>query len=111
MPSATVSASAAMSGPSMRRETISNSRLIILFVLVAQLLLALRALAQQVVVEHLARDRRRGRAAVAAVLHQDRHGEPGIVCRRIGDEERMVAQLFAHAPLVVLLALLHGDHL
>src|SRR5258706_15699491 len=95
-----VSASAAMSGPSMRRDNASKSRLITLF-LAAQRLLRLRLPVQQRVVEHLARDGRRGRAAVAAVLDQDRHGEPGVVRGREGDEDRMVAGLFLDALLVV----------
>src|SRR5258706_541604 len=68
-------------------------------------------LAEQVIVEHLARDRGGGRAAVAAVLHQQRHREPGVVRRRVRDEQRVIAVSLLHALLVVLLALLHGDHL
>src|SRR2546421_666081 len=109
MPSAMVRARAAISGPSMRRDRISKSRLITLLVLVAQGRFHL--LVQQVVVEHRPRDRRRGGAAVAAVLDQDRQRELGIVGRREGDEERVVAMLFLDALLVVALALLHADHL
>src|SRR5258708_989093 len=112
IPSARVRASAAMSGPSMRRERKSKMRLIMFFRLVlAELRPLLGQLAEQVVVEHLARDRRGGRAAVAAVLHQQRHREPGVVGRGVSDEQRVIAVSLLHALLVVLLALLHRDHL
>ncbi len=48
---------------------------------------------------------------MAAVLHQQRHREPGVVRRRVRDEQRVIAVSLLHALLVVLLALLHGDHL
>src|SRR5438067_625254 len=109
MPSASVSAIAAMSGPSMRRAKMSKTRLI-MFLVLAHLfglrqLLRGRLLVQQVVVEHLPRDRPRGRPAVPAVLHQDRHRELRIVGRREGDEERVVPVLLLEPLLVVLLVL------
>src|SRR3954463_13018619 len=66
------------------------------------------ALAEQVVVEHLARDRRRRARAESRVL--DHHGERdlGILDRREGDEERVVAVALGGAFLVVLLGLLDG---
>src|SRR5258706_9082992 len=112
IPSAMVRASAAMSGPSMRRERKSKMRLIMFFRLGrAELRALVGHLAEQVIVEHLACDRGGGRAAVAAVLHQQRHREPGVVRRRVRDEQRVIPVSLLHALLVVLLALLHGDHL
>src|SRR5258708_25919345 len=111
-PSGRVRASAAMSGPSMRRERKSKMRLIMFFGLfLAELRPLLGQLAEQVIVEHLARDRRGGRAAVAAVLDQPRHREPGVVRRGVSDEPRVVAAGPPHALLVLALALLHRDHL
>src|SRR6187549_3040784 len=101
-----VSASAAMSGPSMRRDRISKTRLITLLVLDDQRLLHHGLLLEEIEVEHLARDGRGGRAAVAAVLHQDRHGELRIVRGSEGDEQRVVAVLLLDLLLVVALALL-----
>src|SRR5258708_12847865 len=112
IPRARGRASAAMSGPSMRRERKSKMRLIMFFGLfLAELRPLLGQLAEQVIVEHLARDRRGGRAAVAAVLDQQRHREPGVVRRGVSDEQRVIAVSLLHALLVVLLALLHRDHL
>src|SRR6266853_1891925 len=48
-------------------------------------------LAEQVVVEHLARDRGRRTRPEPGVLHQDRERDPRIVHRREGDEKRVVA--------------------
>src|SRR3954463_5367598 len=71
-PSASVSASAAMSGPSMRRDRSSKARLIMLLVLRLVVLrlgkLGRVLLAEQEIVEDLARDGCGGRAAVLAVL-------------------------------------------
>src|SRR5579859_2766581 len=102
-----------MSGPSMRRETASKSRLIMFVAFLARIELERRCrlLAEEVVVEHLARDGRRRRAAVLPVLHQHRDGEPGILGGREGHEERMVPMLSLHPLLVVFLVLLHADHL
>jgi hypothetical protein len=49
-------------------------------------------LAEQIVVEHLARDRRRRLGAEAAVLDQHGQRDPRLVGRGKGDEQRMVAQ-------------------
>ena len=46
---------------------------------------------EQVGVEHLARDRRRGRCAESAVLHQHRERDLGVVDGREGDEPGVVA--------------------
>src|SRR5690606_14046280 len=70
----------------------------------------LRLLAQEVEVDDLARDRRGGAAAVAAVFHQDREGDLGIVRRRVGDEQGVVAMTLLDSRFVVLLPL-HADHL
>src|SRR5258708_16131499 len=86
-PSASVRGRAAISGPSMRRERKSKARLITRFLVAAELLLRRGLLAEDEVVEHLARDRPGGRAAMAAVLHQDREREPGIVGGSVGDEQ------------------------
>src|SRR4051794_17120104 len=111
MPRAMVSARAAMSGPSMRRDRMSKRRLITLALVGVQRLLRLRLLVQQVEVENLACDRRGGGAAMAAVLDQDRDRDLRVVRGREGDEERVVAMLFLDALLVVRLALLHPDDL
>src|SRR5205085_947229 len=98
-------------GPSMRRAMKSKMRLITLALVGIELRFFLGDLAQQVIVEHLARNRARGGAAVAAVLHQDRERQLRVVGGREGDEERMVAMLLADAALVVRLSLLHADDL
>src|SRR6188768_626541 len=105
------STSAAMSGPSMRRATTLKMRSITVGLVLAQLLLHQGLFLEQVVVEDLTRDRCRGRPAVAAVLHQQRDRDLRVVGRRVGDEDRVVAVRLLHALLVVLLALLHADHL
>ena len=69
---------------------------------------ALRQLAEQVVVEHVARDRRRGARAEAAVLDHDRERDLRALDRREGDEQRMVAVALGDLLLVVLLVLLHA---
>ena len=71
---------------------------------------ALGQLAEQVVVEHLARDRRRGLGAEAAVLDQHRQRDGRLVGRRVGDEQRVVAQVGRHGLRLVLGALLR-EHL
>src|SRR3954469_5615613 len=98
MPSASVRASAAMSGPSMRRERNSNARLIMLVVVRAVVVrrrgdLRDGQLVQQVIVEHLARDRAGSRCAVLAVLGQDRERDLRVVGGGEGDEERVVPVL------------------
>src|SRR5512135_3176590 len=65
----------------------------------------------QVKVHHGARDRRRGRAAVDAVLDHYRNRDLRVLDRRVGDEERMVAVLAGEAPCLVARPLLDGDHL
>src|SRR5688572_29449253 len=82
-PSATVSASAAMSGPSMRSTSLSQRRLIMVipFRLGHERGLLVAFLAEQVIVEDLARDRRGGSGAAAAVLDEQRHRELGVVGR------------------------------
>src|SRR5687768_4267535 len=108
MPRAMVTASVAMSGPSMRRDSSSKARLITGGLLRFEGLAAGGALAQQVEIEHLARDRRRRAAAAAAVLHRQRHRELGVVSWGEGDEERVVAVLLAQPARVVFLPLLHA---
>src|SRR5258706_10906006 len=100
-----------MSGPSIRPTSFSNKRLIMFLVVVGrhELGFLLRDLAEEVVVEYLARDRRSRGAAVAAVLDEDRHRELRVVRGRVRDEERMVAKTLLHAFLVVGLALLQPD--
>src|SRR5512142_1030024 len=104
-----VSARAAASGPSMRRDRKSKARLIMFLLDVGRRLgglgrfLAHRLLAEQVVVEHLARDRRGGGTPVLAVLHHDAHRDLRVVGGGEGDEERVVPVLLLHAALVVLL--------
>src|SRR4051812_7496833 len=116
MPSASVSASAAMSGPSMRRERNSKARLIML-VVVRAVVVRRRGdfrdgqLVQEVIVEHLARDRAGGRCTVLAVLGEDRERDLRVVRRGEGDEERVIPVLALQPLLVVLLVLLHADDL
>src|SRR6185312_11162397 len=103
-----------MSGPSMRRVIASKTRLIMLFAAFLARVERLGRgglLAQEVVVEHLARDRPRGGTAVLAVLDQDRHRELRVVGGREGDEERVVPVLALQVLLVVLLVLLHAHDL
>src|SRR5512145_3298175 len=76
-----------------------------------QLGLLLRRLAEQVVVEDDARDRRRGAAAVPAVFDQDPERDARVLGRRERDEERVIAESLGDLLLVVLLALLHRDDL
>src|SRR3954466_4930444 len=96
MPRASVRASAAISGPSIRRDRNSKARLImfdVLRVVGRRRQLDQRFLVQQVVVEHLARDRARGGRTVLAVLRQDRERDLRVVGGGEGDEERMVPVL------------------
>src|SRR5450631_4242443 len=97
----------------MRRVMMSKIRLIMFVVGGARIELHLprRLLAGEVVVEHLARDRPCGAAAVLAVLDEDRERELRIVGGRERDEERVVPMLLLQALLVVALALLHADDL
>src|SRR4051794_18115262 len=69
------------------------------------------ALAEQVVVDHLPRDRRGGSSAEAGILDQHRERDLGILDRRERDEERVIAMPLGGARLVVLFALLDRDHL
>src|SRR5574340_674628 len=71
----------------------------------------LRYLAEQVVVHHLARDRRGRAAAMPAVLGQHHQRDSGLFGGREGDEPGMVAVPLVDFALVVFFALLHGDHL
>src|SRR5688572_16702314 len=52
---------------------------------------AVRHLAEQPVVEHGARDRRRGGAAVPAVFHQHDQRDGRVLGGRIGDEPGVIA--------------------
>src|SRR5712672_2982169 len=65
--------------------------LLALGVVVHRGLHALRALAEQKIVEHCARDRRRGAGTEAAVLDDHRERDLRILHRREGDEPGMVA--------------------
>src|SRR3569623_1838486 len=65
----------------------------------------------QVIIEDRARDRCRRGAAMAAVLDHDRHHDGGVLGRRIGNEQRMIAILPGQAAGVVAGALLDADHL
>src|SRR5258708_36481901 len=79
-PSGRVRASAAMSGPSMRRERKSKVRVIMFFGLfLAELRPLLGQLAEQVIVEHLARDRRGRLDGLGAVPDPPRSRGPGVV--------------------------------
>src|SRR5262245_5910272 len=68
-------------------------------------------LAKQVVVKHLARDRRCGGSTETAVLHEDGERDTRLFGRRESDEKRMVAMALGHLFFVVLLVLLDADHL
>jgi hypothetical protein len=82
-----------MSGPSMRRERNSKSAAIMLVVRGAARRLG-SLLAEQVEIEHLARDRRRGGAAVLPPFSTSRAmRDLRVVGGREGDEERVVAVL------------------
>src|SRR6266849_1535946 len=129
----------ANSGPSILAASRSKKSLIIVFVLVrrgrrrlvrpagqrrelrrlvgalAELRRRLRrlvdALSEQIVVEHLARDRRRRARSKAGVLNQHGERDPRIFLRREGDEERVVAQMLGNRRVGVFLVLLERDDL
>src|SRR6187397_341209 len=56
-----------------------------------------RLLAEQIIIEHLARDGGGGARAEAGVLHQHGERQFRLVGRRIRDEQRMVAMPLLHA--------------
>src|SRR5687768_4901278 len=68
-------------------------------------------LAEQVVIDHLARDRRGVARAEARVLHDHGERDLRLVGRRVGDEKRVVAVALGYLALDVLLAGLEPDHL
>src|SRR5688572_3899736 len=68
-------------------------------------------LAEQVVVDHLARDWRGVARPEAGILHDHGERDPRLVGGRIGDEECMVAVTLGHLALDVFLARLEADHL
>ena len=107
-----VSASAAMSGPSMRRAKRSKARPITASGVQRASASPPGACPAGGSRTPRARSARRCEPPLAAVLDQERHRELRVVGRREGDEERVVAVLLARCLLlVVLLALLHADHL
>src|SRR5512146_235741 len=79
--------------------------------LFAHLLQGLGHLAEQIIIHHLARDRRGGGTAVAAVLGEHRQRDAGLVGGSEGDEPGVVAVVFGDSLFIVLFALLDGDHL
>src|SRR3989338_6615265 len=68
-------------------------------------------LAEQVIIEHLARDRGCRAAAVPAVFGQHYQRDPGLFGRRKSDEPGMIAVPLVDLAGIVFLTLLHGDHL
>src|SRR5882672_3478613 len=62
-------------------------------------------LAEQIEVEHLPRDRRGGARAEPGILDQNGERDRGLVGRREGDEERVVAQVLGDIGLHVSLVL------
>src|SRR4051812_20522224 len=67
--------------------------------------------AEQIIVEHLAGDWPGGARAEAGVFNKHCKREFGVVGRRVGDEQRMVAMALLHAALDILLALFDRYHL
>src|SRR5512145_229602 len=110
-PSATSASTIPSSVPSIWRVREYASRLTAGTILVPAALFQARPLAEEVVVEHLARERRGGARAEAGVLHDHRERDAGRFRRRVGDEQRVVPELFLHPALLVLLALLDADDL
>src|SRR5262245_10291469 len=99
-----------ISGPSILAEKRSSSCLIVAVVIVGKpgggrggLV---DALAEQVVVEDLARDRGGRAGAEPRVLDQHRERDPGVVRRRERDEQRVIAQVLGGVRLRVFLVLL-----
>src|SRR4051812_44238204 len=69
----------------------------------------LRVLAEQPVVEHLARDRRRGARAEAGVLDDDRDRDLRVIRRGVRDEQRVIAEALRDAALDVFLTFQADD--
>ena len=67
--------------------------------------------AEQVVIKHLARDRCRRGAAMAAVFDQHRQCDPGFVGRSVGDVPSMIAMPLTDIFGDIFLTLFHGNHL
>src|SRR3989338_7420696 len=89
-----------------------NWRLVMLLILLAgSIRQRLRHFAKQIIVQHLARDRRCRAAAVAAVLCQHDQRDPGLFGRRESDEPGMVAMAFLYLAFNIFFALLHADYL
>src|SRR6187200_1515523 len=70
-----------------------------------------RLLAEQIIIEHLARDGGGGARAEAGVFHQHGERQFRLVGRRICDEQRMVAMALLHAALDIFFSLLNRDDL
>src|SRR3989338_6063948 len=89
-----------------------NWRLVMLFALPHDYVRQrLRYFADQIIVQHLARDRRGRTAAVPAVFRQHYQRDPGFLGGSEGDEPCMVAVPLVDLAGVVFFALLDGDHL
>src|SRR5687768_9510201 len=104
-PSAIRAIRKASSTPSRWRVKYSlTRRMTRLFILLLRRLglLRRRHLAEQVVVDDLARDRRGVARAETRVLHYHRQRDPRLVGRRVGDEQGVVAKALGHLALDVL---------
>src|SRR6185503_4564622 len=102
----------ANSTPSMWRVKRYSRRLIAgTIVRVLGALLRLGQFAEQVVIDHLARDRGGVARAEPGILDDHRERDRRLVSRGIGDEQGMVAMALVHPALHVFLALLDADDL
>src|SRR3970040_799801 len=110
-PTASSASTMPNSVPSMLRVREFPSRLTVGCIVVLAALFRRGQLAEEVVVEHLARERRGRARAEAGVFHDHGERDAGILRRCVRDEERMIAQLLLHPALHILLALLDADHL
>src|SRR3989338_5999074 len=105
----TIPSSSGRSRWTMKRN--HNWRLVMFLVLLAgHVRQRLRHFAEQVIVKHLARDRRRRAAAMSTVFCQHDQCDPGLFGRRESDEPGVVAGAFLYLAFDIFFALLHSDH-
>src|SRR3989338_10872009 len=108
--SKTIPSSSGRSRCTMKRN--HNWRLVMFLLLIAGgFRQRLRHFAEQVIVQHLARDRCRRAAAVPAILCQHDQRDPGLFGRRESNKPGMVTMAFLHLVFDIFFALLHADHL
>src|ERR1035437_3966196 len=111
MPSSSSANASANSGASILSVKRSHRALIIAVVRGDLCGRLVDALAEQVVVQHLARDRRRRARAEAGVFHHYRERDLRVFQRGEGYEQGVIAVALGHVLLVVFLVLLQRDQL